>query len=98
MRFLIERSLPPGALDSLGEEGVKSIVATNKEHDVDWVHSYTNADKTKSFCVYDGPCKDAVLKANAKNGIPFDKITEIADTFTPPASFVAVDSAAVAAD
>ena len=45
--------------------------------DVTWEKSYANADKTKTYCVYDGPSETAVREAAKLNGMPVDNVTEI---------------------
>lgn len=76
-RYLIERTLPTGAVDQITDEALKSIQATNAVYGVKWIHTYMNRDKTKTFCVYEGPTEEAVRKANADNNIPVDRIVEI---------------------
>ena len=41
------------------------------------MHSYANADKTKTYCVYEGPDEAAVRKAASLNALPVDSVTEI---------------------
>jgi len=50
---------------------------------VHWVHSYANADKTKTFCIYDGPSEKAVREAATANKIPVDDIIEIPVVLSP---------------
>ena len=40
-------------------------------------------DKTKTFCIYDGPNEKAVRDANGKNNVPFDRIIEIPEDLKP---------------
>ena len=42
-----------------------------------WEKSYANADKTKTYCVYDGPSEAAVREAAKLSGMPVDNVTEI---------------------
>ena len=44
---------------------------------MNWLHSYVSLDKTKTFCVYDGPSPEAIRQAAETNGIPVDQITEV---------------------
>ena len=53
------------------------VNANNAALGVKWVGSYANADKTKTYCVYEGPSEAAVREAAAKNSIPVDAITEV---------------------
>jgi hypothetical protein len=34
-------------------------------------------DRTKSWCVYDGPSEDAIRKSAARNQLPIDNITPV---------------------
>lgn len=82
-RYLIERTFPPGALDGLDAAGKSRINSTNAEFGVRWVTSYANADKTRTFCIYEGPTEAAVREAAAANGIPVDSVTEVPVTLSP---------------
>ncbi len=82
-RYLIERTFAPGALDGLDAAGKAKVNATNAKYGVNWVTSYANADKTKTFCVYDGRSEAAVRKAASANGIPVDKVTDVPVTLLP---------------
>jgi len=54
-----------------------TIVGTNANHGVTWVHSYVTADKTKTFCIYDGPDEAAIREVAKQNGIPVDTVTPV---------------------
>ena len=82
-RYLIERTFPPGALEGLDAAGKTRINSTNAEFGVRWVTSYANADKTKTFCIYEGPTEAAVREAATANGIPVDSVTEVPVTLSP---------------
>ncbi len=62
-RYLVERTFPPGALDGLDAATKKKVNANNATVCVRWIQSYASADKTKTFCVYEGPSEAAVRKA-----------------------------------
>lgn len=76
-RYLIERTFPAGALDGVDAAAKQKVNSNNKSLDVNWEKSYTNADKTKTYCVYTAPTEDAVRKAAKLNGLPVDVVTEI---------------------
>lgn len=76
-RYMIERTFPKGALDGLDAKAKQSVNATNAKFGVTWVMSYANADKTKTFCVYEGPSEDAIRQAAVANKIPVDSIVEV---------------------
>lgn len=76
-RYMIERTFPKGALDGLDAKAKQSVNATNAKFGVTWTLSYANADKTKTYCVYEGPSEKAVRDAALANKIPVDSVTEI---------------------
>lgn len=82
-RYLIERTFAPGALDGLDTAGKAKVNATNARFGVQWVTSYANADKTKTYCIYEWPSEAAVRKAASANDIPVDTITEVPVTLSP---------------
>lgn len=79
-RYLVERSFADGLNIPVNEEGAKvcrTVVGNNAEDVVTWVHSYVTADKTKTFCIYDGPNPEAIRHAAQRNNLPVDRITEV---------------------
>jgi len=82
-RYMIERTLPAGAIDTLTDEALRTVQANNAVFGVKWIHSYMSRDKTKTFCIYDGPTEQAIRDANAKNNVPFDRIIEIPEDLAP---------------
>ncbi len=79
-RYMVERTFPDGLNVPVNPDGAQalcSIVATNAEEGVSWVHSYVSADKTKTFCVYDGPDPEAIRRAAERNGLPVDSIVKV---------------------
>jgi hypothetical protein len=76
-RFIIERTFPKGALDHLDSKVKNEVNQNNASLGVRWLHSYANADETKTFCVYEGPSEAAVRKAAELNKLPVDSVTEI---------------------
>jgi hypothetical protein len=44
---------------------------------VTWIHSYVSPDRTKTFCIYDGPSEEAIRKSAERNQLPVDRITEV---------------------
>ena len=62
------------------EDGAASclgVVDRNANIGVTWVHSYVSDDKTRTFCVYDGPDPEAIRTAAKRNGLPVDHITRV---------------------
>ena len=76
-RYLIQRTFPAGALDGVNADVKKVVNDNNSSLGVTWEHSYANADKTKTFCIYTGPSEAAVREAAKKNSLPIDSVTEI---------------------
>ena len=79
-RFMVERTFPDGLHippTEGGSEACLTVVGRNAENGVTWVHSYVSADKTKTFCIYDGPNEAAIRDAATKNGLPIDAVTPV---------------------
>lgn len=76
-RYMIERTFPAGALDGLDSATKAKVNATNTKNGAQWVTSYANSDKTKTYCVYNAADEAAVRAAAKANGLPVDKITEV---------------------
>jgi hypothetical protein len=79
-RYIVERTFLEGLRIPVTDEGasaIRSVVDHNAGLGVTWVHSYVSEDKTKTFCVYDGPSPAAIRHAAERNGLPVDGITEV---------------------
>ena len=79
-RYMIERSFPEGLDIPMTPDGAaacQSVIATNAEAGVTWLHSYVSADRHSTFCVYDAPSPDAVRQVAERNGLPVGRITEV---------------------
>ena len=76
-RYMILRTFPAGALDGVTPEVKKVVNDNNRELGVTWEHSYANAEKTKTFCVYTGPSEAAIREAAKRNNLPVDAVIEI---------------------
>ena len=82
-RYMVVRTFPAGALDGLDAAGKKQVNTTNASKSVSWVYSYANADKTKTFCIYEGPSEQAIRDVASANKIPVDYIVEIPVVLSP---------------
>jgi hypothetical protein len=82
-RYLIERTFPAGALAGLNAEAKAKVNANNAAAGVRWIQSYANADKTKTYCVYEGPSEAAIREASRLNHLPVDNVMEVPVTLTP---------------
>jgi hypothetical protein len=79
-RYLVQRTFPDGLHIPVDEQGAKAamaVVDTNTDSGVTWVHSYVSADKSTTFCVYDGPSPEAIRRVAELNQLPVDRITEV---------------------
>jgi hypothetical protein len=79
-RYLVQRTFPDGLQIPVDEQGAKTAIAvvdTNADSGVTWVHSYVSADKSTTFCVYDGPSPEAIRRVAELNKLPVDRITEV---------------------
>ena len=79
-RYLVERTFPEGLHIPMTDEGAIAclgVVERNADLGVTWVHSYVSGDRTKTFCIYDGPEEVAIRQAAERNGLPVDHITEV---------------------
>jgi hypothetical protein len=69
-RYMVERTFPDGLhipIDEIGVKACNSVVDLNGQQAVTWVHSYVSEDKTKTYCVYDGPNPEAIRRAAQQN-------------------------------
>lgn len=85
-RYLIERTFPAGALEGLDADTKARVNANNASVGVRWVQSFANADKTKTYCIYEGPSESAVRQAALLNALPVDRVTEVPVDLLPGAA------------
>lgn len=79
-RYVVERTFPSPLDIPVSPEGAKAmqgIVERNLEHGVTWVHSYVDADRTKTVCIYDGPSPEAIRQAARASELPVDSISAV---------------------
>jgi hypothetical protein len=79
-RYVIERTFPGGLEIPITDEGATKLArvnAVNASAGVSWLHSYVSDDKTRTFCVYDGPSPEAIRDVAERNGLPVDAITPV---------------------
>ncbi len=79
-RYMIERHFPDGlglAPNEQGRQAATTVIGNNAQLGVTWIHSYVTPDKTRTFCVYDGPSPEAIRKVAERNGLPVERITEV---------------------
>jgi Protein of unknown function (DUF4242) len=79
-RYVVERTFPDGLQIPITADGIKAclgVVHRNGELGVTWIHSYVSQDKTKTFCIYDGPDEERIRRAATRNTLPIDSITPV---------------------
>ncbi len=79
-RYMVERTFERGLeipTDTAGAQTCLGVVGNNATEQVTWVQSFVSSDKTKTFCVYDGPTPESIRKAAGLNSLPVDAITEV---------------------
>lgn len=79
-RYLVERSFPDGLAipqTSAGVAACLDVVDKNATVGVTWVHSYVTPDRTKTYCIYDGPDEGSIAAAAGRTGLPVDSVTPV---------------------
>ena len=79
-RYLVERTFADGLEIPTTPEGAKAclvVAQNNAEEQVTWVTSFVTTDRSKTFCIYDGPDVEAIHRAATANGLPVDAVTEV---------------------
>jgi len=79
-RYIVERTFPAGLqipTTDAGADATLKVATRNAEVGVTWVQSYVSDDKTRTYCVYDGPDPESIRSAAERNGLPVDCITRV---------------------
>lgn len=76
-RYVVQRTFPKGALDGLDAATKAKVNQVNAKYRVKWLMSFASGDRTKTFCVYEGPTENAIRQAAKANSLPVDSITEV---------------------
>ena len=79
-RYLVERTFPDGLEIPQNKAGVAivtEVISNNTTQEVTWLRSFVTDDKTKTFCIYDGPTPESIRRAATSNGLPVDSISEV---------------------
>lgn len=79
-RYMVERAFQEGLhipTNDAGGDVCRSVIERNGDLGVTWIHSYVTDDKSKSFCIYDGPNAEAIRKVADANGLPVEKISKV---------------------
>jgi hypothetical protein len=80
-RYMVEHEFAP-TLDIAGSAGGSQICRVEADGratsgQVTWVHIYMSKDKKKSYCVYDAPSSEAILRMAQQRNLPEPNITEV---------------------
>ena len=79
-RYMVQRTFPQGLhvpVENDGAELCRGIVERNADERVTWITSFVSEDKTRTFCIYDGPTPEAIRRTAARNELPVDEITRV---------------------
>ena len=79
-RYMVQRTFPEGLHIPVMDGGVelcRGVVERNAEESVTWISSFVSEDKSKSFCLYDGPSPEAIRKVARRNDLPVERITQV---------------------
>ena len=65
--------------DELEVDGeiASGINRINDEESVRWLYSFLSADKRKTYCLYEAPSAEAIVRAAEHAGLPADVIVEV---------------------
>src|SRR5277367_3616812 len=79
--FMVERRFADD-LDASAEVADR-INRINSEEGVRWLYSFLSADKRKTYCLYEAPTPDAILRAAKRAGLPADAVMEMGSIVLP---------------
>ena len=85
--YIIERNFDQKIEEGSDEEKA-ALVLMNQQFGIQWVYSFLSIDARKSYCIYEGPSKDAIRDAAQALQIPADTITEINSRVNNDGQFV----------
>jgi hypothetical protein len=77
---MIKRTFPGGLeipVNQDGADALANIVEVNRNEGVTWVNSFVSDDRTRTYCVYDGPDRESIRRAAESNGLPVDEVDEV---------------------
>jgi hypothetical protein len=73
--YIIERGFAEQL--ELDGDAVRLIEEVNADEGVRWLFSFLSADRRRSYCLYEAPSPEAIVKAAEKAGIPADVVVEV---------------------
>ncbi len=82
--FMIERRFADQL--EVTAEAAEGINRINEAEGVRWLYSFLSADKRKTYCLYDAPSAETIVRAAERAGLPADVLVEVTDTVHPDGS------------
>ena len=79
--FMVERRFADDLEASA--EVADRINRINSEEGVRWLYSFLSADKRKTYCLYEAPTPNAILRAAERAGLPADAVLEMGGVVLP---------------
>jgi hypothetical protein len=79
-RYVVERAFPGGLAVAANEQGRRrwrEVVIGNATEGVTWLHSYVSEDRTRLFCIYEGPDPASIRRAAQRSELPVERITPV---------------------
>lgn len=73
--FMIERNYAEQIDPNEAEAAEINLI--NDEEGVSWLYSFLSADLRKTYCLYDAPSADCIIRAAHRAGLRADVIVEI---------------------
>lgn len=75
--FVIEREFADQM--ELDGDGFAGTIDYNENHELKWLFSFLSADRKKTYCLYEAPNPEALLKHAEDLGVPADAIVEVSE-------------------
>ena len=75
--YVIERNFAEQL--EVSKEAADAVIAVNIEEENRWLFSFLSADKKKTYCLYEAPSLEHILKAAERAGLPADVVTEVTE-------------------
>jgi hypothetical protein len=86
--FMIERNYAEQIHPNEAEAAQINLI--NDDEGVHWLYSFLSADLRKTYCLYDAPSAEAIVRAARRAGLPADVVVEIDAKVLANGSLVAV--------
>ena len=97
-RYMVERTFTDGLEIPTNEDGARAmqgVVQNNAKEQVTWVQSFVSSDKTRTFCVYDGPTPEAIRRPRASARSPSTRSPKFGCSIRTSTSAVPDDKAII---